>query len=243
MKNCLVQKLKSTMNVDNPQYLGALTIHVKQMVPEVLTQNIVRILAKAGTVIRTVDGSSRLAISSSGFSDVPTNLSSYVTIDAHGTRILYFDSSASYDVIFEDKYNIEIFQGDNNTAQERVYNININELPYCSILKDFYLSHNKDTEGDIKSIALLNSLTKLTLHDTKITGDVYSIKDLTNLTVLNVQSTGIYGEIKPLLDNIAAKREERSLSLKTEKNITYNGTTMNRINTVSFHTDGTYIVS
>lgn len=243
MKNCLVQKLKSTVNVEHPQYLGALTIHVKQMVPEVIKQNTVRILAKEGTVIRTADGSSRLAITSSGFSNVPTNLSSSVTIDAHGTRILYMDSSASYDIIFEDKYNIEIFQADNNTAQERVWNINIDELPYCSILNDFYLAHNKDTEGDIKSVASLTSLTQMTLQDTKITGDVYSIKDLTNLTLLNVQSTGIYGEIKPLLDNIAAKHKERSLSLKTEKNITYNGTTMNRVNTVSFHTDGTYIVS
>lgn len=188
MGNCLVTKLKSTVDNDSLKKLGIIKFDA-----EIRTSD-GRIV---GNLTATpLDGKqihfTRISPTSLTFAN-PTN-GGIVEDSTHGILVSAESTLGVIGLQSEKFMTVEIGKKyDLKTLRlVRSSNINLSELKYCTGLTQLNVSNvtvpneNKNTFGDIRSLSNLVKLQELDLsYLTRISGDIESLGKLINLTTLN----------------------------------------------------------
>lgn len=217
MGNCLVTKLKGSVNDTSILRLGELRVHFNKVsAPTGATQGINVTFDKECSL--EVLGSDE-----AHFTDVTLAENNGKKISAPvGTKDIVV-SNNDCDVAILNKYAITSFQTTNynyKTSGESKA-VNINDFKYSKrltqldvgrmqasgdieILKDFtnLTSFNAygctNITGDISNLKNLTSLTSIILNSVSVTGDIANLSGMTGLTSLDIANTKVTGNIEVL---------------------------------------------
>ena len=196
MANCLVTKLKSVVNNDNLPKFGCLYFKAKT-------------LASAGNYsyflkLETNDEVT-ISIKEEGYQfrreDSQTSVRSYTLRSSMGIVDFKFENG-DYTVEVTNKYSItKIYFGYATDIENKLLNVNIDELKFNSGLTELSLWNSVDTDGSLSSLEGKN-LTTLDLSKSKVIGNITSIASMKGLTSLNISNTEINGDISVLSEHI-----------------------------------------
>lgn len=164
MSNCIVSKMKSAVNVNNPLYLGYITLHVDQSAisQAPLSQRIIK-LNYSSTEYVTLKNIGGNFLDSSG-NVIGT------TIDRHegGRKTYYFDTNTQQ--ILVPKYNLLGLIA--NDASGLLY-ITASDLEYAQSINDLQLGGQTNvlTFSDIAAIKTDNNF-GINLNQVNLSGDI-----------------------------------------------------------------------
>ena len=209
--NCLVTKLKGTVNDNSLPKLGSMLFKL-----ETTTTSLVKIEAIGKDVsFSSADGSNVLSTSSNG--DNKTNVVNVSEINT----VFYIDASKGVTISIDNKYNLEKLDVSWTTnPNELTVDLNFEDLKYCKKLSwlalysmtltgDISALQNltaltairlfrTQVSGDISVLSGLTALTDISLDNTEVSGDISELQNLTALTAINLNNTGVSGDISAL---------------------------------------------
>lgn len=223
MAQCLVTKLKSTIDNDDLLELGALRVRHEYDSVQPYAQGITHTAEATNKGARIVgDGT---------FSN--------------GTKAItgesFTSSAGNYDIIVFDKYTlVNIFSETHNISYGLT--MNINDLKYSPNLKKLGASRNTngstESTGDLSTFANFTKLEVLVLNDSQITGDIANLKNSINLSKINIYNSCISGALEDLLNGLATNNKTTDLRVifggYPTANVTYQG------KVVTAYTDSTF---
>lgn len=217
MGNCLVTKLKGSVNDTSILRLGELRVHFNKVsAPNGATQGInVRFDEECSLEV--------LGNEEAYFTDVTLAENKGKKISAQVGIMDIVVSNNDCDVAILNKYAITSFETTNYnyTTSAESKSININYFKYSKRLtklnvgrmqssgdiesmKDltnltiFNVYGCRNITGDISNLKNLTSLTNLILNSVPITGDITNISGMTGLTSLDIANTKVIGNIEAL---------------------------------------------
>lgn len=210
MNQCLVTKLKASVNNDSLPILGGFIVKVTNL------SDRLRMLFAGCTM--DVDGSATIYDNATD-NVIPVPFASIADIKV---------SAGTYKLVVKDKYNLTqiAFRGTNDNDLRPCVSFNIEELEPCTELTVLSLSRTK-CYGDIKYISGLTSMSFVDVNYTDVTGDIASLGKMTNLTNWSIANSKLIGSIENF---VKAQRANGRTVFSTgipshiyNTNITFNG--------------------
>lgn len=191
MGNCLVTKLKGSVNDTSILRLGELRVHFNKVSdPTGATQGINVGFDEECSL--EVLGNEEAHFTNETLAE---NKGKKISVTVGRKNI--FVSNNDCDVAILNKYAITSFESTNYnyTTSPGSKSININDFKYSKRLTKLDVSYMQ-ASGDIESIKDLTNLTKFLVYNCRnITGDISNLKNLTSLTNLILNSVPITGDI------------------------------------------------
>ena len=186
--NCLITKLKGTVNDGSLPKLGSMLFKLKTT-----TTNLVKIEAIGKDVsFSSADGSNVFSTSSGG--EEKTNV---INVSESNT-VFYVDASKGVTISIDNKYNLEKLDVYRSAdTNELTVDLNFEDLKYCKKLNWLALIYMKLT-GDISALSGLTALTSIGLAGTQVSGDISALQNLTALTVIRLYNTNVTGSLDSL---------------------------------------------
>lgn len=212
MANCLITKLKGTVNNDRLGKLG----EVRLLVPKTATyfavkadtEDKVLLTLKGGTFD---NGRDTMYANVSGFSTGSVNLSAEVGEIIATNKYNITELMCVYPYDFSDfrysKINsIEFVNNLNEGIVNKLVEIGLNIDSFTEFLYPKYITKlncsfngfKRNITGELSSLAALTNLEELSLINTFVTGDISNISNCTKIQILNLSNNDITGNIKSL---------------------------------------------
>jgi len=178
--DCLVTKLKKSVNNSDLMKLGVITMQVSAIDPFNANNNIkLRYKDESGKAITDGMFMNSQGVPTGTSKDVNANTDTYLILDVNQCNVDIYN-----------KYAVKEL-----SCGARFY-LDLKMLSYCNELT--YLEAN--LTGTLEQLASLSSIeTILTHNDSNLIGNISAIKDLSSITVLKITGiTGVYGNIADL---------------------------------------------
>lgn len=177
--NCLVTKLKGSVNNDNLEILGTIKVNATSEWIENKELYIGYKTALEHHIVEVADGSSHII--PEGESETVSSLDFYYPKNNRMFNL----TPGNYNLIIPDKYDIITL---------KVYNIDINSLKYCTGLTSItikggrynYTGETDKCTGDLSSLANLTGLRYLRIDSYSVTGDLSAFKDYTDIIEVDI---------------------------------------------------------
>ena len=227
--DCLVTKLKSTVNNDTLEVLGK----IKMDVVETTGASFGRfdVISKGEAItFKTMSGELALGFSQN---DVTNNPVDELTINPNTNKLVYY-KNATYSILIDKYKGIKQIQ---NTGNENT-TLSIDSFKYEDLdTISFVCYGNAKVSGELSSIS---NVPKVTLHSTDVVGE------LNNITTINVTNISLYdsnnitGEIRDFANlQVQKGRISGTLTIRCNNKITLNGTIVGNdvVKTIKFGTD------
>ena len=204
MGNCLVTKLKGSVNDESLRRLGEMKLHVDSVSNSVIFS-------------LNLDADVTIRIVGNGYfvSNDNTNLGKTIATKNYDNKNIKANGS-NFDVFISNKDTIKGIYLTNVV-------FDLSELTYCTSLTEFvdwntssiltgdisifknlknliniHIEGSKQITGQLSDIAGLTNLTTLSLSSPNITGQLSDIAGLTNLTTLSLSSPNITGQLSDM---------------------------------------------
>lgn len=190
MENCLVTKLKGTVENDNLNFLGSVVTGLNSSGNDVS----VTLAANSSDTLKvTVIGDGTLK-------NIDKTINYGKSRENNGSMYVKFDGGGKLKI--DNKYKITTLD---LTSNENVPIIDFSSLAYMELLSVLRL--NKTAFGDISEIKGINGLTSLVISgDGLIKGDITQlVNSCSNLSNIIISSTGITINMNNITDNRAAQ--------------------------------------
>lgn len=216
MKNCLVTKLKGTVNNSNIPKIGELMIGIKVTGAD----RFISLESEIGQVV-TIRGDSYFMSSS--------NENSGNTLGIGSTTMNTYVADKKGTMSFPNKYVIKKIQGNvfedtdlselafNNKLQILVSNAFCGDIKHLSNKTDFVEINlaNKALFGDIASIKSCTKLSKIWLSGSAVYGDISNLSAISTLEQLSIDDAKLTGDISLLPSELLYFRNSNKESLFT----------------------------
>lgn len=192
MKNCLVTKLKGTVNNDTLPKLGVLKMKASPVTISHASQATMKLTTNDTITVKALGGG---YFSDRGYEYIETDKLTEKVINASNNVTLYF-KNASYDVEVTNKYSItSITINIAYINAMSVLSFDLSELAYCNNLTNVSIEYTNCT-GDLSLLSALPSLVEFDATGSEqLTGDIISVCGISSLTGFRVSGSGIIGNI------------------------------------------------
>lgn len=191
MGNCLITKLKESVDNANLPIFNALRINVNHSKADSIAQSdryiTLRGNAANSVIVKNVGG---YFCDSSG-----ENLQSEVTVGSSNAAPFY--TAETDQIIICNKENLVFLSLYTSSDNIDTLNIEFEDFKYLPSLEYASMGGNSQN-GFLTDIIECPSLTTLNINSTNIKGDIAALKDL-NLTGTMLYSSGIYGDVESLI--------------------------------------------
>lgn len=188
MVQCLVTKLKGTVNNDSLPKIGELRIKFRKVSrPSVDSQYLN--LSTVGTQSITIVGDGY-------FTDSTLSQNKGTTLSITGNNNIVYVSNTNCEVSIPNKYNITDLNLGNNSKKIFNKELDLDQLK-CSPLNSINVPY-VNLIGGLDDLKNITSLMSIIMQGSNVTGNISSLKNLTLLKTLNLSNTNVIGD----LDNL-----------------------------------------
>lgn len=206
MANCLVTKLKESVQNDNLSILGALTMRVNAATSPTDNQRRLQLVVEENETVK-------ITAVGGNFTKDGVSMNNLTIVNADGQVSLYFDN-ANFKAVIDNKYGIRGISTDPNSIlsfdvselvcpkvsqialQSQLTKGNINDMNLPALIQTRFTNSTHIT-GNISAFNTCNSCTSLVLSDcSNISGNIDSVGNLTSLATIAIEGTNVEGTIE-----------------------------------------------
>lgn len=203
MGNCLITKLKGSVDNVNLQPYGTVKVScLKTTAPSQTAQTLI-IYAKGQTI--TVNGNGYFALTYAGLDDPASRLTSYTLPESQSDVLYLYFKNDDYNIFitgrYDDTYSFRYLNMTPSTYEQTIFAFNIDELAYVDDFQRLRGSNQTKISGHLSSMAK-PSLMEITVNSSSCVGSLMDFAVCTNIVILHLNKQS---EKSDIADFVAAQ--------------------------------------